>query len=278
MKKLKFVFVLFMVPFLWSFGCSKNQINANIETAKNNTTQQKSVSKDSLKNLPDGLQQLIIAYPDYLDRADEKYLYWKDGTKMLWDDGKSKSHDDKLDNADLEDMMSQEYVTGKNWDEPPAVNYEPGRIRCTEFFEKMYGGSQSEVSRNLTTINWFGTSVQVTKVNGVDQQFKEVAKELEKLPQEFHKYFNKTAGTFNYRKIAGTSRTSAHSYGIAIDINTAYSDYWQWNKSMKYTNRIPVEVAEVFERFGFIWGAKWYHYDTMHFEFRPELIVRADKK
>ena len=23
---------------------------------------------------------------------------------------------------------------------------------------------------------------------------------------------------------------------------------------------------------GFIWGGKWYHYDTMHFEFRPELV------
>lgn len=27
-----------------------------------------------------------------------------------------------------------------------------------------------------------------------------------------------------------------------------------------------------FERHGFIWGAKWYHYDSMHFEYRPELL------
>jgi hypothetical protein len=26
----------------------------------------------------------------------------------------------------------------------------------------------------------------------------------------------------------------------------------------------------------FIWGGKWYHHDTMHFEYRPE-IVRAAK-
>jgi D-alanyl-D-alanine carboxypeptidase len=24
--------------------------------------------------------------------------------------------------------------------------------------------------------------------------------------------------------------------------------------------------------YGFIWGGKWYHYDTMHFEYRPELM------
>ncbi|MEJ2663631.1 MAG: M15 family metallopeptidase, partial [Spirochaetia bacterium] len=28
-----------------------------------------------------------------------------------------------------------------------------------------------------------------------------------------------------------------------------------------------------FEKYGFIWGGKWYHYDTMHFEYRPELLV-----
>jgi hypothetical protein len=30
------------------------------------------------------------------------------------------------------------------------------------------------------------------------------------------------------------------------------------------------ERVEIFERHGFIWGGKWYHYDTMHFEYRPE--------
>jgi hypothetical protein len=29
----------------------------------------------------------------------------------------------------------------------------------------------------------------------------------------------------------------------------------------------------VFEKHGFIWGGKWYHYDTMHFEYRPELLL-----
>jgi len=31
-------------------------------------------------------------------------------------------------------------------------------------------------------------------------------------------------------------------------------------------------LVEIFERYGFIWGGKWLHYDTMHFEFRPDLI------
>ena len=38
-------------------------------------------------------------------------------------------------------------------------------------------------------------------------------------------------------------------------------------------NKIPFEIVEIFERHGFIWGGKWYHYDTMHFEYRPELLI-----
>ena len=34
------------------------------------------------------------------------------------------------------------------------------------------------------------------------------------------------------------------------------------------------EIVDIFERHGFIWGGKWYHYDTMHFEHRPELLSR----
>jgi hypothetical protein len=87
-------------------------------------------------------------------------------------------------------------------------------------------------------------------------------------------------GTFNWRKISGTDRLSMHSFGMTIDLNPAYSDYWQWgcrctDESLPlkdYKNRIPTSIVEVFERHGFIWGGKWKHYDTMHFEFRPELM------
>ena len=42
-----------------------------------------------------------------------------------------------------------------------------------------------------------------------------------------------------------------------------------------YRNRIPWEIVEVFEKHGFVWGGKWYHYDTMHFEYRPEIIAAS---
>jgi hypothetical protein len=67
---------------------------------------------------------------------------------------------------------------------------------------------------------------------------------------------------------------SMHGYGAAIDLNRTFSEYWLWQKSkdpISYRNRMPHEIVDIFERHGFISGGKWYHYDTMHFEYWPEL-------
>ncbi|MCG3705331.1 M15 family metallopeptidase [Aliarcobacter butzleri] len=55
-----------------------------------------------------------------------------------------------------------------------------------------------------------------------------------------------------------------------------FSNYWQWDEKdgkIEYKNKIPLEIVEIFEKYGFIWGGRWYHFDTMHFEYRPELLV-----
>ena len=92
------------------------------------------------------------------------------------------------------------------------------------------------------------------------------------------RYLVPSAGTYNCRVVAGTDRVSAHGLGIAIDIAVAHADYWRWARPgadgrYAYRNRIPWEIVEAFERHGFIWGGKWHHFDTMHFEYRPEIIA-----
>jgi D-alanyl-D-alanine carboxypeptidase len=99
------------------------------------------------------------------------------------------------------------------------------------------------------------------------------------LPPPMLKYLAPSAGTYNCRPIAGTDRMSMHAYGASIDLNTKFANYWRWSKPGKdgkyaWTNQLPQEIVEVFERHGFIWGGRWYHYDTMHFEYRPELLAR----
>lgn len=222
-----------------------------------------------------GMNDLVKAYPEFLDSASGNTIYWKDGTEMIYDDGiENKSHDEMLENPDLEDMMHQIYDRGFEENIPPPENFEPGRIRYEPFFLKMYGNNEAEARNNLVNVRWVdGSMIQFSKVNKADEKLKSVIAELKELPGEFQKYFKNIGGTFNWRVIAGTDRLSTHSFGIAIDINTKYSDYWKWNNNTVYVNRIPYEIAEVFERHGFIWGGKWYHYDTMHFEYRPELLI-----
>ena len=228
------------------------------------------------KNIPPKLQKLVNAYPEFLQSANENELIWKDGTVMTYDDGKNKSFNDLLNDPDIEDMMFQDYTKGADWSSPPDVNFEPGRIRYEPIFLKMYGNSAKEVERNLVPVRWLpnsgGGTVYITSVNGADKQLQKVSDELDNLPDEFKKYVLNTAGTFYWRVIKNTNRLSMHSFGIAIDINTSYSNYWEWEKNVKYKNKIPIEIVEIFEKYGFIWGGKWYHFDTMHFEYRPELL------
>ncbi|MDR1839603.1 MAG: M15 family metallopeptidase, partial [Treponema sp.] len=35
----------------------------------------------------------------------------------------------------------------------------------------------------------------------------------------------------------------------------------------------PQKVIKIFETYGFIWGGKWLFFDTMHFEYRPEILI-----
>jgi hypothetical protein len=101
---------------------------------------------------------------------------------------------------------------------------------------------------------------------------------LDRLPARFDAYLLPAAGTYKCRTIEGTGRLSPHGYGIAIDIATRHADYWRWPKPGQrgYRNAIPGEIVRVFEEHGFIWGGKWHHFDTMHFEYRPELLIGTE--
>jgi hypothetical protein len=113
-------------------------------------------------------------------------------------------------------------------------------------------------------------------VNGVDEQLRAVSAEIDALPEKIKRAAYPIAGTYKCRAVADTGQASPHGYGIAIDLNTAASDYWYWRPhggAVVYRNRMPLEIVTIFEKHGFIWGGKWYRYDIMHFEFRPELLV-----
>lgn len=228
-------------------------------------------------------QKLVKAYPDCITGIKDNYVVFKNGTKLLFDDGKTKSLAEQFANPDIEDQLKALYVKGKT--PRPAELDDPGRIRNDSFFKVMYGATPALVKENLVTITWLPKTakqqLRVSRINGVDKKMQAISDELEKLPAHLLPYVQQVAGTFTWRVIKGTNRLSTHSFGITMDINTGFSNYWQWDnkttdesrKIPSYINRIPFEIVAIFEKHGFIWGGKWYHYDTMHFEYRPELLV-----
>lgn len=231
------------------------------------------------------LDALVRAYPDFLKSYDAKDLILRNGQRIPIDDDKGgKTVEQRLDDADIDDMFAVPYPIGRDFPVPETFADDPGRVRNAALFDAMYGDCRKAPVK-MRAVKWLpksgGGSVRVATANGLADKLEAVSNELDALPARYKVYLKPTAGTFNCRPIAGTRRMSMHGYGAAIDINVKYSDYWRFGGARRETdkvtwkNRIPFEIVEIFERHGFIWGGKWYHYDTMHFEYRPEILARG---
>jgi hypothetical protein len=229
-------------------------------------------------------ERLKAAYPGIISGIENNEVRFANGTKLTFDDGiATKSLAYWLDHPDIEDMFRQPYDTGAD-SLPPPAGWDPGRARNEAFFQEVYGDCRKgKVENKLTSVVWlqkkWGHKIQFTSVNGAAEHLKAVSLELDRLPKKFDIDLFPIAGTYNCRKVAGTEFRSPHGYGIAIDIALKHSSYWRWfmtkpDVKVKYRNAIPLEIVHIFEKHGFIWGGRWRHFDTMHFEYRPELLMR----
>lgn len=228
---------------------------------------------------------LMMAYPEYVTNVERQdnglvYLVMKSGKKILYDDKKTKNFEQKLANTDLQDMMDQIYPLS------PIKNvmdkdFDPGRFRTYELLKEVYGGSKEQIQPNLKNVNVGYKKYQFNGNNNAAEALKEVMEELTPLAQkrgDIGANAFPAGGTFNYRYIKGTNRLSPHSFGIAVDLKVDKRDYWKWNSKEVGEKRLasyPKEIAEIFEKNNFVWGGKWSHFDIMHFEYRPEIVLKA---
>ena len=177
-------------------------------------------------------KRLILAYPVFLEKYEDNFIYFKDGSKLQFStNNKDLSYEEIIQNSSLENQMSMKYIKiDENKNYIPAKNEDAGRFRNEEFFKKIYGKNRQEIEKNLVKIKWLEKSqnktLWVTKINGIDKKLEEISKELDNLPKEFKKYIVNPDGVYNFRKISGTNRLSTHSFAIAIDLNKEYSNYW----------------------------------------------------
>jgi hypothetical protein len=111
---------------------------------------------------------------------------------------------------------------------------------------------------------------------------------LEKTNPQVRSWINSldTLDGWNWRSIADTQSRSFHAYGAALDLLPkslgGRETYWLWAVqknpewwTVSYERRFhpPDAVIKAFEAHGFIWGGKWLFFDTMHFEYRPEILI-----
>jgi hypothetical protein len=154
------------------------------------------------------------------------------------------------------------------------VDFDPGRVRLDPLLFSTYGKNAKEVESALTRVVIGHKTVLVHRK--IAEPLRRVAARIDaamKLDSSLAGFFESMGGTFNWRVIAGTTELSMHAWGIAIDLDTSRSNYWRNERPpLTWKNRYPQAIVDAFEREGFVWGGRWYHYDTMHFEYRPELL------
>ena len=224
---------------------------------------------------------IVHAYPDVVQSANETSIVLKDGTSLPYRTSSPKnSWDEKINNADMQTQLSQSYDAG-GIDTPPAYLFDPGRLRYQPFFQTLYGKDKKAIEANLVTIQWptltGSTKLRVNRMQGVDKKLFLIGQEIAKLPRS-QRIWAQGACTYEYRVIKDTDRLSMHSFGIAVDLAPTKTQYWKDESPSEtakigYKNTMPLSIVRIFEKYGFIWGGRWYHYDTMHFEYRPELLA-----
>jgi hypothetical protein len=230
------------------------------------------------------LLALMMAYPKHIDNIEldgqSIYVVMNSGDKIVYDDLKIKNFDEKLANADIQDMMEIDYPL-HSIDTLMDENCDPGRIRCYQFLHAVYGSSRGDIEANLINVDLGTGSSAFNGQNSAADALAEVFSSLSRLLKsepEVYGFVYPLSGTYNYRVIAGTGQLSPHAFAIAIDLKRDDCDYWQWANKEQGQGRLdeyPPSLVDLFECHGFIWGGKWSHFDFLHYEYRPELIAKA---
>lgn len=155
-----------------------------------------------------------------------------------------------------------------------------------ENFIKLYGGGiktnscysdvKKYVESNLTSVTIMGKTIPVHKK--AYSAFKAVADRL----KDYKGYKINTIGSYVFRCNVNASTSdrndlcsqgcvlSAHSFGIAVDIN------WDENCNGCDNFTMPREIVDAFESYGFRWGGRYKaifgaRIDAMHFEYLYDL-------
>ena len=208
------------------------------------------------------------------------------GSPIFFVEGRMLSEEHRSDH-DRYDPMLYSYALGEMRTLPETVPHPANR--STDLLEALLGYTEGDIVLSCSWMDFLDHRVFMHELcrdalSRVERRIYEASLES----AEVRDYIASIRIMFSLdrRKVTGSDALSYHAFGLALDIvPKSYGGrqtYWRWTSVWKAGwDRIPLEqrwnppqaVINAFEAEGFVWGGKWYHFDTIHFEYRPEIIL-----
>ena len=247
------------------------------------------VDQNGLRDDPRVLA-FVQAYGPLIDSvtySDEDIVFTLGSRPIHFQDGRM-LEEGRLDRREDCDPIFYRYSLESLTEPPPLSEESP--TYCTDLLESLWGRTDDQIrshggSTTFLDHRMFVNNLLVDALAAVERDVREAATGDASVAT----WIDELDITYSFidRGIAGSPTRSHHAWGMAVDlVPKSYGGravYWQW--SQVYDNegwhRIPLErrwsppqaVIEAFEEHGFVWGGKWTHFDNMHFEYRPEILL-----
>jgi len=306
MNTIKFCFIFYFLTAGSIYALGSKEIepenNVIISSVQQNTIQQINSEPSRAEQV---MRTLASAYPRQIEKIEYRNNDWAvllRGTWYHYAEGKLLPQNLLPNAANYSPQPFYNYIAELPvWKTPTAEeaeryrsmansrNQNPPR-RSSQFFDELWRAhNRNEAYERVKTIRFLGKSVTVhylilENLSLVEEQILAAAKVNPQI-QSWLNNINSLEG-WSWRNIAETQSRSYHSYGLAVDIiPKSYGGketYWLWASNRRsdwwnisYNERYhpPAAVIKAFEAYGFIWGGKWLYFDTMHFEYRPEILI-----
>ena len=308
MKKITFVFFITAVGLILTLG-----IRQNDPAGETSRQTEQSVAGDELMERPPAeqaraervMKALASAYPRQIEKVELRDGDWAVLLRDTWYyyAGGRLLPEELLESAgDFNPSPFYNYSAEMpSWRSPTPEEAERYRSmsnnrrqnssrRSPHFFDDLWRArNRGESYERVKTLRFLGHTVTVhhlilESLSLIEEEILAASKE----DPQIRSWVNniKSLEGWAWRNIAETQSRSYHAYGLAVDIlPKSYGGketYWLWasNKNVEwwnisYNNRYspPDTVIKIFEKYGFVWGGKWLYFDTMHFEYRPEILI-----
>ena len=306
MKKITIVFYITAAALIFVLGIKQlNPANGTNASVPQTETIEPETSKEEPTRAEQVMKALACAYPQQIEKAEFRDDDWAVLLRDTWyyyAGGRLLPQNLLASGGDYTPQPFYNYPDElPEWKKPTPEEAERLRSmssnrrmnqlrRSAQFFDDLWRAhNRSESYDRIKTIRFLGYTVTVhslilENLSLVEEQIITASK-TDPQVQAWIKNISSLDG-WTWRNIAETQSRSYHSYGLAVDIlPRSYGGketYWLWASNRKaewwnisYNERFhpPAAVIKAFEKYGFIWGGKWLYFDTMHFEYRPEILI-----